>query len=184
MGIKTVIRRVYRELRMNILRRKYNLKFVHKTFYMVGRSSISSDLRAEEYTYIGPHALIYPKVFIGSYSMLANNVSIIGGDHNYKGAGTPIIFSGRGVIKETIIGKDVWIGAFSVIMTGVNIGDGAIVASGSVVTKDLEPFTVYGGVPVKKIKDRFQTIEEIELHKKMLTKTSRECGYNYHMLCN
>lgn len=96
--------------------------------------------------------------------MLANNVSIIGGDHNYGKVAVPIIFSGRGNFKRTIIGKDCWIGAHSIIMTGVKIEDGAIIAAGSVVTKDVEACSIYGGVPAKKIKDRFDTVKEKEMH--------------------
>ncbi|MGL0818277.1 CatB-related O-acetyltransferase [Vibrio vulnificus] len=53
------------------------------------------------------------------------------------------------------IGNDVWIGADVRILNGVRIGDGAVVATGAVVTKDVEPFTVVGGVPAKEIKKRF-----------------------------
>ena len=77
------------------------------------------------------------------------------------------MFSGRDVLKPTYIGDDVWIGKHSVIMTGVKIGNGAIVAAGSVVTKDVEPYTIVGGVPAKFIKMRF-TDEEIKLHEAML----------------
>lgn len=56
---------------------------------------------------------------------------------------------------DTIIGSDVWIGRESVIMPGVHIGDGAIIAAYSVVTRDVEPYAVYGGNPAKFIKRRF-----------------------------
>jgi len=54
-----------------------------------------------------------------------------------------------------IIGNDVWIGRDVKIFGGITIGDGAIVATGSIVTKDIPPFEVWGGSPAKKIKDRF-----------------------------
>lgn len=146
----------------------YKLKYVHPTFYIGGKSKISSDLVADKYSYIGPNCLIYPKVSIGAYTMLANNVSIIGSDHNYKKPGVPIIFSGREDLKPTIIGKDVWIGAFSIIKAGTNIGDGTIVAAGSVVTKDLEPYSIYGGIPAIKIKNRFESNNDIYIHNQML----------------
>lgn len=168
---------------MIILRKRYNLKHVDASFYLGGRSKIASDLIAKEYSYIGPNCIIYPKVSIGAYTMLANNVSIIGGDHQYEKAGVPIIFSGRGILEKTLIGSDVWIGAYSKILTGVKIGDGSIIAMGSVVTKDVEPFSIYGGVPAKKIRDRFTNEEEKELHKKMLKKPSSELGYGFDMLC-
>lgn len=56
---------------------------------------------------------------------------------------------------DTVIGNDVWISRESVIMPGVKIGNGAIVGAYSVVTKDIPPYTVYGGNPAKFIKSRF-----------------------------
>lgn len=65
---------------------------------------------------------------------------------------------------NTIIGNDVWIGQNSTIMPGIQIGNGAIVAANSVVVKNIEPYTVYGGNPAKFIKQRFddKKIEELE----------------------
>lgn len=56
---------------------------------------------------------------------------------------------------DIVLGNDVWIGRESVIMPGVKIGDGAIVAAYSVVVKDIPPYTVFGGNPAKQIKQRF-----------------------------
>lgn len=56
---------------------------------------------------------------------------------------------------DTVIGNDVWIGYGATIMPGITIGDGAIIASKSVVTKDIEPYTIVGGNPAKRIKKRF-----------------------------
>lgn len=108
--------------------------------------------------------------------MLANNVSIIGSDHIYSNPKTPIIFSGRPELKQTVIGEDVWIGAFSVIMTGVNIGNGAIIGAGALVTKNIPPYSIYAGVPAKFIKMRFDE-PEIEIHKEMLKQRSIEVKY-------
>lgn len=62
------------------------------------------------------------------------------------------------------IGNDVWIGGRAIISRGVTIGDGAIIASGSIVTKDVEPYSIVGGVPAKVIRYRFtdQQIEKLE----------------------
>lgn len=57
--------------------------------------------------------------------------------------------------KRIIIGSDVWIGSRAIVMDGVTIGDGAIVAAGSVVTKDVPPFAIVGGAPAKLIRYRF-----------------------------
>ena len=65
---------------------------------------------------------------------------------------------------DIIIGSDVWIGYESVIMAGVTIGDGAIIGTRAVVTKDVPPYTIVGGVPAKMIRKRFDdaTIERLE----------------------
>ena len=56
-----------------------------------------------------------------------------------------------------MIGNDVWIGYETVIMAGVHIGDGAIIAARAVVTKDVPPYTIVGGTPAKEIRKRFDT---------------------------
>lgn len=58
---------------------------------------------------------------------------------------------------DIIIGNDVWIGYEAVIMAGVHIGDGAIIAARTVVTKDVPPYTIVGGIPAKEIRKRFDT---------------------------
>ncbi len=65
---------------------------------------------------------------------------------------------------DIVIGNDVWIGYEAVIMGGVHIGDGAIIAARAVVTKDVPPYTVVGGIPVREIKKRFdvETIGKLQ----------------------
>lgn len=172
-----------RTIKMKIFRKIYKLKFVDKTFYMGGKSQIHPDFKAGKYAYVGPNCLIYPKVTLGDYSMLANDVAIIGGDHIYSIPGKPIILSGRAVLKPTVIGKDVWVGAYVKILTGVTIGNGAIIAMGSVVTKDVEPYSIYAGIPAKKIKDRFSNQEDINIHEEMLQKSFKENGFGFDQLC-
>lgn len=58
---------------------------------------------------------------------------------------------------DIVIGSDVWIGYESVILSGVHIGDGAVIAARAVVTKDVEPYTIVGGVPTAPIRKRFDT---------------------------
>lgn len=181
--MKNKLKKLYREIRMTYLRKKYHLNNVHKTFYIGGKSKISSDLKAGPYSYIGPNSIVYPKVSIGDYTMFANNVSIIGGDHDFTNPNLPIIFSGRGVLEDTVIGKDVWVGAYTRIKTGVSIGDGAIIAMGSVVTKNVEAYSIYGGVPAKKIKDRFTNEKNKEKHLEMLSKTYLENNFGFDLLC-
>ena len=65
---------------------------------------------------------------------------------------------------DIVIGHDVWIGYEAVILAGVTIGDGAIIGSRAVVTKDVEPYTIVGGVPAKPIRKRFseRTVEALK----------------------
>ena len=136
---------IARSVKAFYYRKKYKLRNVHRTVYYGGDSIISKDLKAHEFVYIGPGCIIYPKVEIGAFTMLANEVQIVGGDHRFDKPGCPMVYSGRGTIKNTIIGKDCWLGSRSTIMAGVSIGDGSIVAAGSVVTKDVPPYTIVGG---------------------------------------
>jgi acetyltransferase-like isoleucine patch superfamily enzyme len=153
---------------MKIKRKIYGLQNVSVTFYTPGWTKLPDDLIAGDYSYIGKGCSLCPKVKIGKYTMLAPGVAITGSDHNFDKPGMPIIFSGRPHLLDTVIGSDVWIGNGTLVMAGVTVGNGSIVAARSVVTKDVPPFTIYGGVPAKKIKDRFATPEEVFLHNSML----------------
>lgn len=103
---------------------------------------------------------------IGSYVMFGPSVLISGGDHDHRQVGIPMALvkeKGEGVDAGVTIHDDVWIGANVLIMKGVTIGEGAIVAAGSVVTKSVEPNSIVAGVPAKKIRDRFDK-EKLSLH--------------------
>lgn len=60
---------------------------------------------------------------------------------------------------DTVIGNDVWIGAKAIIMPGITVGDGAVIATAAIVTKDVAPYTIVGGNPAKPIKKRFSDHE-------------------------
>ena len=161
------LRSTYRSVKMHWYRFKYGLKKVHPTFYLAGKGFISSDLEADAYAYVGPSCSIPPRVKIGRYTMLAPRVHILGGDHIYDDPTKPAIFAGRPSTPPTTIGEDVWIGSNALIMAGVTIWDGAIVAAGSVVTKDIPEYAIFGGNPAKFIRMRFND-KDVEIHKKML----------------
>lgn len=166
----TFIRKVLRNTKMIFLRQLYGLKNVHHSFYIGGKADISSDLTAGAYSFVSINCRICPNVSIGKYTMLASDVQILGEDHVFDNSNTPIIFSGRPNLPFTIIGDDVWIGARAIIKAGVTIGDGAIIAAGSVVTKDVPARKIYGGVPAKFIKNRFLSESEEKNHMEMLIK--------------
>lgn len=180
--MKQIIRKFYRQLRMFFIRKKFRLKNVHKTFYMNKGCQISPDLIAGPYVFIGFDCVIYSKVTIGDYTMLAPEVKIVGGDHKFDKSGTPMIFSGREKQLETVIGKDVWVGTRTTIIRGIKIGNGAIIAAGSIVTKDVEAYTIVGGSPAKFIKNRFNTEIEREVHQNMLEKNYFDLGFGFNNL--
>ena len=165
-----------RNFKMLLIRKKYGLKYVSRTFFLGGKAKLCKDIRAGDFSYIGPNCCIGPKVIIGRFTMLANNVSILGDDHIFSDPTVPIIFSGRPELKETYIGDDVWVGAYSIIMSGVNIQDGAIIGAGSVVTKDVPAYTIFAGSPAKFIKYRFDD-DKIDVHQKMLKTNKFEIKY-------
>lgn len=88
-------------------------------------------------------------VTIGHNCLLGPNVGLYTSGHQLVPEGRHL----TGHARPIAIGNDVWVGGHSVIIGGVTIGDGAVIAAGSVVIRDVPPHTVYGGNPAKKLKD-------------------------------
>ena len=93
-------------------------------------------------------------VSIGNDVMIAPEVYILHSGHIFSSKEITMRFQGEKFYYLTIIEDDVWIGSRAIINAGKKIGKGAIVAAGSVVTKDVEPYTIVGGNPAKFIKFR------------------------------
>ena len=92
-------------------------------------------------------------VEIGDRTLIGYNVQIFSANHIIPDKRRRIFDSGH-ICKPVKVGKDSWIGAGSIILPGVSIGEGAVIAAGSIVTKDVEPFTIVGGNPANYIKKR------------------------------
>jgi len=113
---------------------------------------------------IGKHCHINENVFIqganiGNYVMIAPNVTILNSTHNYKNTDIPMILQGGEENLNTTIEDDVWIGRNAIIMPNLILGKGSVIGAGSVVTKDVAPYSVMGGVPAKLIKRRTECVE-------------------------
>jgi len=155
---------VLSSLRRNAIRVCKRLRRVHPTAYVHRTADVSRDLVAEEWVFIGPRVRIDPLVTIGRYTMVAADVSIIGDDHVWNVPGVPMQFAGRPTQQPTVIGRDVWIGQGAMIRRGVEIGEGSIIGAHAVVTADVEPYQIMGGVPARLISVRFQKSSDIRSH--------------------
>jgi acetyltransferase-like isoleucine patch superfamily enzyme len=93
-------------------------------------------------------------VFIGDRTLVGYGTKIFSSNHVIPLRREKIFYSGHDKSKPVKIGCDVWIGANCVILPGVSVGEGAVIAAGSIVTKSVDPFTVVGGNPAKLIKER------------------------------
>lgn len=129
----------------------------------------------DRYTYVSARSsLIYAEV--GAFCSVAAGVSVGGGAHKLDSVSTsPAFFSGKNILrknfgkekfepfKTTVIGNDVWIGNRAMVLQGVKIGDGVVIGAGSVVTKDVSPYTIVAGNPAREIRKRFDddTIERL-----------------------
>lgn len=172
-----VLYKTFRRIVCRWRQARYGLKYVHSTFYPGVNCAIARDLVAREFSYLGPECIVGPKVEIGAYTMFGPRVAIVGSDHRFDLPGVAMIFAGRPSLSETVIGRDVWIGAGAIVMSGVSIGDGAIVAAGAVVTKDVAEFEIVGGVPARPIGMRFSTADDRAVHRAFLDLPPAEGRY-------
>lgn len=143
------------------------------SYIYIGRFSLLNNCSVGSFSYTSSDCVLN-NVEIGKFCSIGMNVKIGLGIHpSTKFVSThPIFYSSRKQVfisfctesvftetKKVIIGNDVWIGANSIILDGVVIGDGAIISAGAVVNKDVPPYTIFGGVPAKFIKYRFEPNE-------------------------
>lgn len=153
---------------------KKNKPFIHKSVIIWGRDNLKIENTSGIYEYaiircktnkviIGNHCQIGPScvIFDGSgieindYVMIGPHTVLAGGNHNFNNPESPMIFSGDYSKGKIIIEKDVWIGSNCTILDGVTIGEGSIVGANSLVSRDVEPYSIVGGYPAKLIKKRF-----------------------------
>lgn len=135
-----------------------------------------SNLSVGDGTFIPRNSVIYctsASLTIGKKVVFGPNPTIITGDHRIDVVGK-YIDDVRGADKlpendiPVVIEDDVWCGANVVILKGVTLGRGSVVAAGSVVTKSFPPYSIIGGVPAKLLKMRF-TPEQVKRHEELLS---------------
>jgi acetyltransferase-like isoleucine patch superfamily enzyme len=175
------LRRAYRATRTWIQTRfQHRLRSVGKGV-TIGKDCFFRPNTVEigDYTFIGDHCwLSAGEIKIGRFVMLASEVAIVGGDHRFDVPGVPSVRTGRGVRKPVTIEDDVWIGRGAIVLHGVHIGEGAIVAAGAVVTKDVPAYSIVASPPARVIRNRFSDEAEVARHRRMLA-ALREAGCDY-----
>lgn len=142
--------------------------------------TVYNDVKIGRWSYVNVGSVVYPNVQIGRFCSIARYCEIGLSSKNMKTLTTHDFIYNKGLFprheeyanfpriqnteirhKEVKIGNDVWIGAKAIIMGGITIGNGSVIGAGSVVTKDIPPYSIAAGCPAKVIKKRF-TEEQIE----------------------
>jgi acetyltransferase-like isoleucine patch superfamily enzyme len=106
---------------------------------------------------VGPHARLWAspnaRLVIADDVLIGPNVIIVTANHGFAQRDVRVGDQPQ-IEQDVLIGRDAWIGANAVILPGIRIGEGAVVAAGSVVNRDVEPYAVVGGVPARPIGER------------------------------
>lgn len=94
---------------------------------------------------------------IGRFCSIGRRCSLGAARHSISGVSSHPRFAPRGFVRDpnTTIGNDVWIGDNVIVLAGVSVGDGSVLGGGCVVTKDVQPYAIVGGVPARLIRPRF-----------------------------
>jgi len=167
MAIVKFLRHLLKRARMAfLLRFKYKITSYGFNFY-TGRNNLikCGNMHVGNNVYIGNNChLSINDLKIDDYTMLASQVSVVGGDHRFNVVGTPIRDTGRAERRGVTIGKDCWLGHGVIILDGVEIGEGSIIAAGAIVTAPVEPYSIYAGLPAKKIRNRFENDDDVKKH--------------------
>ncbi len=139
---------------------------------MAPEVDIRENVKIDDYSYCNFGTIIFNETQIGKYCSIGYRVQIGLPEHPMNELSTsPALYRNGDLLKShyidwprndfhtpVIVGNDVWIGSNAMIMQGVKIGDGAVIAAGAVVTKDVESYAIVGGVPAKLIRYRFDEV--------------------------
>lgn len=126
------------------------------------RSGSLKNISIGNFVYINHDVEMYSheaKIKIGNYVMIGPNTYISTTDHGYADFSKPMSLQ-KGKAGNITIEDDVWIGTKVILRPNIIIGRGSIVGAGAVVTKDVEPYSIVGGVPAKLIKYRFDKTKQ------------------------
>lgn len=154
-----------------------------------------SRLSLGDHVYVGKDVHIECNARIGDCCLIANRVAFVGRkDHDFRAVGFPVRFSPwigstRFPVSESdqavILEQDVWVGYGAILLTGVRIGRGAIIAAGSLVTHDVPAYAIAGGSPARVLGHRFPSEDAIKSHEYSLAHGRfhwSERGYDHALI--
>ena len=121
--------------------------------WIAGHALVRGDVEFGAHCTVNPYAMISGKVRCGHGVRIASHVSIVGFNHGFDDPSMPIHKQKHESLGITIE-DDVWIGANAVVLDGVTVGKGAVIAAGAVVSRDVPPLAIVGGVPAKVVRYR------------------------------
>lgn len=129
---------------------EHGIYFKHDGIYGEGKTILVGD-----HVFIGCNCEfnIRARIEIGDHSLIASGCRFIDHDHGISTRAT-VIARQAGAEAPIVLEEDVWIGANCIILKGVHVGRGAVVAAGAVVTKSIPPYEIWGGVPARRIATR------------------------------
>ena len=122
------------------------------------------DIRIGRNVFFGLGVHISAPCEIGDDVLFASRVAIVGGDHRFDLPGVAMNASGRAEVRPVVVDTEAWVGHGAILMSGIRVGRGAIVAAGSVVTKDVPPCEIWGGVPARCLRPRFPDPADRQRH--------------------
>lgn len=164
-----IVRQIYREYEKSLFQKQWKAKNTHNFTSVGDRTFPIDNVNVGKYSYgLLTIQSLYEqpneKLNIGNFVSIAPGVQFLMGVNHQLNTITTYPLYSRFIQYDKIdasskgeinIGDEVWLGTNALIMSGVTIGKGAIVAAGSIVTKDIPPYHIYGGNPAKLIKPRF-----------------------------
>lgn len=130
------------------------VKYMGKNVNIEKGAQFGPDLEIGDNSGVGVNCKLSGPISIGKNVMMGPECIIYTTGHNHDRTDIPMIEQGMSEPKPVRIGDDVWIGSRVVILPGVSIGDGSVIGTCAVVTKDIPPYSVAGGVPAKVLKSR------------------------------
>lgn len=145
--------------KLRVLCGRLILRHCAKTANIDRKAFFSSAVEIGEYSGIGRNSYLNGKVIIGDSVMMGPECLIYTVNHCIEDPLVPMRCQGNCPEEPVYIEDDVWIGARVTILPGVRIGHGSVIAAGAVVTKEIPPYAIAGGVPAKVIRYRKEIIK-------------------------